>query len=375
MRLDSLAAIRLPNQSARIMRSVIEEAGLSWEPLLSEAGIPTDITEDPNGVLSGAQELRLQEVFVQATRHIPGAWFRAGLQYRLMSYGPLGLAVLAADTVGAGLRLMTSFLALTYSLMQYTVVEEAGEVVALEADDTQVPRDYREFCHERSLGSATRFLNDMHPALSPILRIETVLDAGHGRHECEAILGIPVIFGAPVSRWILKSEAARAPLPVASPLLEGTYGSLCARLVDGEKVSDEVVSQLYGLLVRSVRHVPTAHDACRTLALSERTLYRRLAAQGLTFGQMVDKVREQRATYLLENTRMSVEAVAESLGFAETASFSRAFKRWKGVPPLQFRGRRSNVAPSQSASEKVRKTTAQITSTSQLALAFRFWPK
>ncbi len=75
------------------------------------------------------------------------------------------------------------------------------------------------------------------------------------------------------------------------------------------------------------------------LGLSERTLYRRLAAQGLTFGQMVDQVREQRATYLLDNTRMSVEAVAESLGFAETASFSRAFKRWKGLSPLRFRGR------------------------------------
>ncbi|MGY4402825.1 transcriptional regulator GlxA family with amidase domain [Bradyrhizobium sp. USDA 3315] len=44
---------------------------------------------------------------------------------------------------------------------------------------------------------------------------------------------------------------------------------------------------------------------------------------------MVDQVREQPATYLLDKTRMSVEAVAEALGFAETASFSRAFKRWK----------------------------------------------
>jgi hypothetical protein len=56
MRLESFAAIRLPNQSARIMRSVIEEAGLAWKPLLSEAGIPADITDEPNGVLSGAQE-------------------------------------------------------------------------------------------------------------------------------------------------------------------------------------------------------------------------------------------------------------------------------------------------------------------------------
>jgi transcriptional regulator GlxA family with amidase domain len=109
--------------------------------------------------------------------------------------------------------------------------------------------------------------------------------------------------------------------PYGEPVAGGTYGSLSARLVDEVKVSDEIVSQIYALLVRSVRRIPTAQEACQTLALSERTLYRRLAAQGLTFGQMVDTVREQRATYMLENTRMSVEAVAESLAFAETASF------------------------------------------------------
>jgi AraC-like DNA-binding protein len=339
MKLESLAAIRLPNQSARIMRSVVEEAGLAWKPLLLEAGVSADITDEPNGVLSGAQELRLQEIFVRATRHIPGAWFRMGLHYRLMGYGPFGLAVLAADTFGAGLRRAISFSALTYSLMQFTLVEEAGELIAVAADDTQVPAECREFSQERSLGSATQFFNDMHPSLSPISRIETVLDAGHGRQECEAVLGIPVLFGAPVTRWILKPGVAQAPLPLASPLLEETYGKLCARLVDEARVSDEVVGHLDALLVRSVRHFPSAPEACRALGLSERTLYRKLAAQGLTFGQMVDKVREQRAIYLLDNTRMSVEVVAEALGFAETASFSRAFKRWKGTSPLAFRRR------------------------------------
>ena len=166
-----------------------------------------------------------------------------------------------------------------------------------------------------------------------------MLDASHGRHECAAVLGIPIIFSAPVTRWILRPGVALAPLPLASPLLEETYGKLCARLVDEARVNDEVVGQLYALLVRSTRRFPAASEACRILGLSERTLYRRLTAQGLTFGQMVDQVREQRAIYLLDNTRMSIEAVAEALGFAETASFSRAFKRWKGTAPQRFRSR------------------------------------
>jgi hypothetical protein len=57
------------------------------------------------------------------------------------------------------------------------------------------------------------------------------------------------------------------------------------------------------------------------------------------FGPILDQVREQRASYLLDNTQMPVERVAEALGFAETASFFRAFKRWKGMSPLRFRHR------------------------------------
>jgi AraC-like DNA-binding protein len=317
----------------------LESFAAAWKPLLLEAGVPADITDEPSGVLSGSQELRLQEIFVRKTRHIPGVWFRMGLQYRLMGYGPFGLAVLAADTFGAGLQRAVSFSALTYSLMQFTLVEEAGEIVAICVDDAEVPMECREFSQERSLGAATQFFNDMHPALSPISRIETVLDPGRGRQECESVLGIPVVFGAPVTRWVLKPGVARAPLPMASPLLEQTYGKLCARLVDEARVNDEAVSQLYALLIRSTRRFPSATEACQALGLSERTLYRKLAAQGLTFGQMGDQVREQRASYLLDNTRMSVEAVAEALGFAETASFSRAFKRWKGMSPLRFRRR------------------------------------
>jgi len=339
LRLESFATIRLSNHSLRIMRSSIEAEGLAWEPLLAEAGIPATVVDDPNGEVSGAQELRLQELFADATHHIPGAWFRTGLRYRLMTYGPLGLAVLAADTFQDGLQVMASFQALTYSLMQYALFYEDGALVAMTADDSLVAPQFREFCHERSLASATRFLTDMSPSLLPIARIESVLDRPPGWMDCEQVLGAPVIFGAPVTRWILKAEAAQAPLPMASPLLEETYRSLCARLIEEASVSDDMVGQLYSLLVRAGRGLPSAAEAGRQLGMSERTLHRRLAGQGLSFGSVLDQVREQRAVYLLDNSRLSIERVAEILGFAETASFSRAFKRWKGMSPLQFRRR------------------------------------
>jgi AraC-like DNA-binding protein len=339
VRLESFAAIRLPNQSARIMRLVVESAGLPWTPLLDKAGIPQDVLDDPNGVVSGAQEVRLQEAFVRATGHIPGVWFAMGRHYRLMTYGPLGLAVLAAGTFGAGLRLLMSFTALTYSLMRYTLEEDGGELLAITADDAEVPPSCRVFSQERALAAVTQILTDMNPTLSAIARIETVLDPEDGRRDFERALGVPLVFGAPVTRWVFRPGIAAAPLPMASPMLEEVYGKLCERLIDEARVRDEVVSRVYALLVRASPRFPTAAEASRSMGLSERSLFRKLASHGLTFHRMVSQVQEQQAVEFLGKTRMPIEAVASAVGFAETASFSRAFKRWRGVAPLQFRTR------------------------------------
>ncbi len=339
MKLESLAMLRYSNHSLRIMRASIEEEGLAWVPLLEEAGIPAELVEDLNGEVSGLQELRLQQAFANATRAIPGAWLRTGLRYRLMSYGPLGLAVLAASTVEKGIQVLASFQALTYSLMQYSPIYEGGILVGLSADDSLAPPELREFCQERSLGSVTRFLNDMHSMSSPTIRIESVLDHPPGWLDCERTLGVPVVFNAPATRWVFRPNVGHETLLMASPLLEETYKNLCAKLIDDAGVSDDMVSQLYALLIRSARGFPSVAEAARQLAVSQRTLHRRLAEQHLGFCAVLNQVRGQRARSLLDHSNLSIERIAEMLDFAETASFSRAFRRWVGESPLRYRNR------------------------------------
>ena len=339
MKPESLATLKYSNHSLRIMRSSVEEEGLAWEPILATAGIPAALVDDPNAEVSGVQELRLQQAFADATHGLPGAWLRTGQRYRLMAYGPLGLAVIAANTVGEGFEVLAAFQALTYSLMQYNPLYEDGEMVGLGADDSLAPADLREFCQERALGSVTRFLNDMHPQSPLLSRIESVLDRPPGWLDIEATLGVPVIFNANSTRWVFLPGAGKASLPMASPLLEETYKSLCARLLEEARVSDDMVSQLYALLVRSARSFPSATEAASHLGMSERSFYRRLAEQNLNFGAILDQVREQRARSLLDHSNLSIERIAEMIDFAETASFSRAFKRWTGLSPLRYRAR------------------------------------
>lgn len=67
--------------------------------------------------------------------------------------------------------------------------------------------------------------------------------------------------------------------------------------------------------------------------LSLRTLRRRLAQEGSSLSELLDKVRFERARDLLANTRAPQAEIAEALGYADESSFRRAFKRWAGGPP------------------------------------------
>lgn len=332
-----LQTVRLSNQSLRIMTSAMEENAIDPTPLLIEAGIDPNILTDPQGEVTCAQELRFQQYFTDMTRNIPGLWMRTGLRYRVMSYGPLGLAVLAASNVAEGLQVLGAFQGLTFSLMYYEVQMEDGHAIALTAHDHDAPASLREFHQERALGSVTMFLNDMQPPQFPLLHIESSLQRPAGWQGCDALLGAPVFFGAKTTRWVFGKGAGDLPLPMASPLLEETYRNLCTKLVATAPVQNPFVGQVFDLLVRSGRGFSSAADVAAQLRVSERTLHRRLDSNHTSFGKLLDQIRHERALDLLGKSTLSIERIAEMLGFSETSSFTRAFKRWTGISPQQHR--------------------------------------
>ncbi len=318
---------------------MLKECGIDPRPILRQAEIDPHLLDDPRSEISAVSELALQRGFIAATRGSPGTWMRTGLRYRVMSYGPLGMAVLAAANVTESLEVLGAFQALTFSLMHYSVELENGEAIALVANDDDAPDDLIEFQQERALGSVTVFLNDLQPPRFPLARIESSLKRPRNWESCEDILGAQVEFGAEQTRWVFRPGAGNLLLPMASPLLEQTYTDLCSKLVQAGTDQDEFVRKVTDRLVRSGRGFPSAIEVADQIGVSERTLHRKLKAQGTSFKELIEGIRRNRATELLNKSTLPIERIAEMLGYAETASFSRAFKRWEGCSPLKFRQR------------------------------------
>jgi len=90
-----------------------------------------------------------------------------------------------------------------------------------------------------------------------------------------------------------------------------------------------------GLLMRRF----SAQDIADAFGVQERTLHRRLQSAGTSFRQELDRVRESLSTQLLEATHLPVRDIATSLGYSDSSSFIRAFRRWTGYNPSHWRNR------------------------------------
>jgi AraC-like DNA-binding protein len=79
----------------------------------------------------------------------------------------------------------------------------------------------------------------------------------------------------------------------------------------------------------------------RCLATSARSLQRRLSAAGTSYQELLDSTRCEAATRYLQDRGLSIGEVAYLLGYSEPPAFHRAFKRWNGVTPQEFRHHRA----------------------------------
>jgi AraC-like DNA-binding protein len=126
----------------------------------------------------------------------------------------------------------------------------------------------------------------------------------------------------------------------ADPGLIGVLDDYAERLLKQKPtptattLSERVRFQLLETLTGGI---PTAEETAQSLHMSVRTLHRNLQQEGLTFSELLNQVRQEQASYYLSNSNISISEVAFLLGFSEISSFYRAFKRWTGTTPAEFR--------------------------------------
>jgi len=329
-----------PTSSSTWVRGVVDmfaAEGVDVPALLVEAGIEAASLDDPDARHSIDDVSRLWELAVACSGKAT-----LGLSRELAhTYGKLGV-------VGHEMMACPTLLAALQRLERSMNVVSNAATFALEEDDAgwwfelghrggerPVPRQRVEFGMLTMLGFCSWVTGrDVRARV-----VEFVYPEPPDASRHADVYACPLRFGAGANRALLARADLERPLPCRDPGM----AALHARLVDDalerlESASTSAdVRRLLGTLLRHAE--PRRRDVAAALHLSDRTLQRRLRAEGTSFLQLVDETRREMAQEYLRKSRHSLQRVAEMLGFDDPSNLHRACRRWFGETPGDYRAR------------------------------------
>jgi AraC-like DNA-binding protein len=146
-------------------------------------------------------------------------------------------------------------------------------------------------------------------------------------------------FNVPMNALLFAGADVMAPLPTAHPLLAEVHERLASEHLQRLNHA-QTCSRARAAILRCLPDgEPRRAEIASALEMSERTLQRRLEAEGTSFQRLLDDIRRELAQQYLGQTDLSLADACYLLGFGNLSSFFRASKRWFGTSPRHYRRR------------------------------------
>jgi len=318
------------------LRAVLRDAGVDPNPIFLAAGLPADSLDDPEALIPYAAMGRLLDASVRLG-NVPLIGLLVGQRARVEALGLVGCLMRNAPTLGDAIGDLVSnypryvrggvpvFLNTSDpAILTYTIYDE--DVVAID----QI------YDGKLAAGCAIfRELTGQSPSEVTIAH-RAPDDSGPYRRFFDA----PVIFDSEQSALVYQWRQLAAPIRGADPAIRER---LLRQVNDYWRIRQpDLVDTVIRLLASGAAGTtPGARDVARSLSMHPRTLDRRLRERGVLFRDLTAKARFQLARQLLAETGMSITDIGLALGYADISVFSRAFLRWSGLPPSEWRARQS----------------------------------
>lgn len=318
------------------------ENGLAVADVLEGTGLSEADLRDHNRMIVGRQELAVVTNLVNLLGDPADLGVRVGGSYHVGSLGIFGFACLTSSTLGDAVRFAARYYELSYGFCLPTVTVE-GPVAAMRLDLPEVTGPVAEFLVRRDLAAIARVMAELLGRAVPFTAIEFAGPApASGDALARKAFGVTPRYGSPanVARW--PAALLDDPLPQASEMTVAMCEQQCRALLERRRQRTGVAQRVRERLASIDGEPHTITAVARQLAMSERTLRRRLAEENTTFRDLVEEVHRVLAEELLATGALSVEDVALRLGYAEATSFIAAFKRWTGTTPARHQ---RSVAP------------------------------
>ena len=315
--------------------AVLTARGIRPDLAFARAGIDGKLFRDPESRLPLEAVGRLLDICAALTR-CPHFGLLVGERFNLDAFGAIGALMRNSTNVNHALGVLLRHLYLH---------DRRASAVLLAPDKSSVLLGYSIFRHgmpgsdqiyDAAITIAYKIVRELcGPSFTPLQ-----IQFAHGRPGNVApfahLFRSNVLFDADLSGVVVDASWLSRPI-------KGADADLCKRLEKaildaGADCPKSFAERVECAIHQLVPTGPTSAEAIgHLLAISERTLRRRLKDEGKSLQELINQTRYDLARQLLSNTQMPVSKIAAALQFGDPNAFSRAFRTWAGLSPTQWR--------------------------------------
>ncbi len=328
-----------PVTYSRALAAMAQDLGVPLTQLLDHAGLSRQILDDPAGRLCLVDGLRIIGSALALTGdHLLG--FKTGLQMPVTAHGSLGYALMCAPTARTAIGLLSEYWQLRGRGILLNIVGPDQRLLFELIPELPLPEGIRDIMVSSMLASVYHSIQFILPVHEFSLEI-WLQSQEPPRFETVASALPEVKFSMPCAGILLAGDPCwldRA-LPTSNPEAYAHASAQCEREGALVAAGDDVLRQMRAALVLGIEGYPTPEILATELHMTPRTLRRRLAEHGYNYKQLLEESRCRDSCQLLLNSTLDIAQIGERLGYTDPANFTRAFKRWTGVTPSQWRER------------------------------------
>jgi AraC-like DNA-binding protein len=306
--------------------------GLDAKPFLKQCGIDPASLSDPKARVSSSAYASLM---LAVANHLDDEFFgRDSRRMKVGSFGMLCVAAIGCRTLQRALARALRFYGLLLDDIGGTLQESGGKLVLTLHSKGRVDP----FAHENLLLFLHRLCCWLVNRRIPVEELLFAFPRPVHAEEYKLIFGREAQFDAQQSSLAFDARYGALPVvrdePALREFLALSPENLIVRYRPSHGTAHRVRLLLSGM---KLADWPSFAGLARMLGMSASTLHRRLADEDANFQAIKDQIRKDRAMVLLRVRDKSIMAVAEELGFAEASAFYRAFRKWSGMAPGQYR--------------------------------------
>ncbi len=335
MKLAEFDRPAVPVGYAELILDVAATHDVAAGDLLSAAGVPAELLDDPNARLTAWQAGALLHLAMEMAEE-PAFGYELGLRSSLTSHGIMGYGLISSATVRQAIGLSERYMPMRLPMVSMSLAED-GDRGVIEVDVTAPVGRVRQCLLDLFLVGVSR----MAPVVNEARRLEDMelwFDNPEPDYYPRFKKRLPVTrFDMGVNQVRFPASDLDLPLATANRITATMVEEQCRRELQQFGLENDLVAQVRAALRDSRDELPDLETVAERLHLSGRTFKRKLREHGTSFRELVEATRRAEAMRLLNTTRLSVAQIAGRLGYADASSFTRAFHKWTSTTPGAFR--------------------------------------